>query len=177
MLFFIMGPTMNMLTNDEWGHIMSFIEKNNDKYNLLKVCKQMGDCNFYFYEQVHLTKISRSIWYDKFVNVMIDNLIILPLFVRKLTFGTQFNQSIKDCIPFDVTHLTFGYCFNQPIKDCIPFGVTHLIFGSCFNKPINNCIPPSVKYLEFKGKYKHPIKKSAITDIIIDGINIKKNEK
>jgi len=189
---------MNSLTNDEWSYIMSFIENNNDKCNLLKACKQMGSCNFYFYGLVHLIKISKSIWYDKFINVIVHDLVALPLHIKSLTFsyyfdlpikdyipssithlsfGYFFDQPIKDCIPSGVTHLSFGHWFTQPIKDCITLGVTHLTFGYRFNQPIKDCIPSSVKYLEFKGKYKHSIEKSAITDVIIDGINIKKIEK
>jgi len=158
---------MNLLTNDEWGYIMRFIEGNNDKYNLLRTCKQMGNCNFYFYGPVQLMKITKSIWFNNFINIDTND----------LTFDYLFNQPIKDCIPLGVTHLTFGSRFNQPINDCIPSSVTHLTFGYYFNQPIKDCIPPSVKYLEFNGKYRHPIENYMIPDIIVNGINIKKNEK
>jgi len=211
---------MDLLTNDEWSYIMEFIKDNNDKCNLLRICKQMGNCKFYFYERVYPKKYKRSMWYNKFINVIVDDLVTLPLHIKSLTFGycfnepikyyniplgvihltfgchfnqpindcipssvthltfgSYFNQPIKDCIPFSVTHLTFGYLFNQQIKDCIPLSVTHLIFGYLYNQPIKDCIPSSIKYLEFRGKYQHPIEKSMIYDIVINGVNIKKNEK
>jgi len=158
---------MNPLTNDEWGHIMSFIEKNNDKCNLLRVCKQMGDCNFFFYESINLVKIIKSNFYDKFINVTTDSLIRFPLSIKRLTFHYNFNQPIKDCIPFGVTHLTFGTYFNQPIKDCIPSGVTHLTFGNCFNQQIIDCIPSSVTHLTVGYHFSQPI----MTGIIINRKN------
>jgi len=168
---------MNIMA-DEWSYIMSFTENNNDKCNLLMVCKQMGNCNFYFYGLVCLTKINGSIWYDKFINVTINDLVTLPLHIKSLTFdkyfdkpingyipssithltfGSCFNQPIEDCIPSSVTHLTFGWDFNQPINDCIPLGVTHLTFDYRFNQSIKNCIPLSVTHLTFSGNFNQPI--------------------
>jgi len=156
-VFFIVQIIMNPLTTDEWSYIMSFIENNNDKYNLLKACKQMGNCKFYFYGLVYLQGIIRSSWYDNFINVIVNDLVTLPLHIKDLTFGHFFDKPINDYIPSCVTHLTFGTRFNQPINGCIPLGVTHLTFCHFFNQPINDCIPSSVTNLTFLGNYQHPI--------------------
>jgi len=141
---------MNPLTNDEWSHIMIFIEKNNDKYSLLRVCKQMSNCKFYFYESVSLTKINISAFYNYFINVIVSDLTYLPIFVKYLTFGDCFNQPINNCIPSSVTHLVFCWDFNQPIDNCIPSSVTHLVFCNKFNQPVKNNIPESVINLTFR---------------------------
>ena len=48
-----------------------------------------------------------------------------------------------------VTHLTFGTNFNQKIKDCIPPSVIYLTFMNQFPKFNKNHIPSTVKYLKF----------------------------
>ena len=80
-------------------------------------------------------------YYDCFENIKInDFLCVYPKKLRYLTFGSDFNKSIKDSIrsdapcvcqnsvfcknricqiPLSVTHLTFGFSFNQSIKDSI----------------------------------------------------------
>jgi len=184
-VFFIVKLIMNPLTNDEWSYIMSFIENNNDKCNLLRTCKQIGNCDFYFYGRICLKKVNGSTWYDKFINVIVDDFVTLsprgltptslaeglplggltPTSLARLTFGNYFNQPIKDYISFGVTHLTFGlthltfgFLFNQPINECIPLGVTHLTFGYYFNQPINDCIPLGVTHLTFGSCFNKPIK-------------------
>jgi len=184
---------MYPLTNDEWSYIMGFVEKNNDKCNLLKVCKRMSNCKFYFYGPVDLTTMNGSIWYDKFINVIVDDLVTLPLHIKSLTFGWNFNEPINNYIPFGVTHLKFGNWFNQPINNCIPPSVTHLTFGSHFNQPIKDCIPSSVTHLTFDVCFDQSIKDSIPSsvkyyefkkryDYLIENPNIpffriKKNEK
>jgi len=168
---------MDQLTSDEWSYIMSFIEKNADTCSLLRTCKGISNYKFYFYEEVHFRKIINSKLYDRFINVIISNLDNLPLSIKMLTFDYHFNQPIKDYIPLGVTHLIFGYYFDKPIKDCIPLGVTHLTFGYRFDQPINDYIPSSVEYLEFKGTYQHTVENVVTHNIMINGKNIKKNEK
>lgn len=95
--------------------------------------------------------------------IKIKNRILKKLYyssnsITHLTFGTYFNQEIKECIPNSVTHLTFGSEFNQKIKNCIPNSVTHLTFGFDFNQEIKTCIPNSVTHLTFGFKFNQEIK-------------------
>ena len=67
----------------------------------------------------------------------------LPVTLKKLTFGNNFNQSIHR-LPFYITVLEFGEKFNQPLfckgkKKCvcyIPQYVQYLTFGDYFNQPL-----------------------------------------
>jgi len=150
---------------------MGFIEKNDDKYNLLKVCKKIGNCNFYFYEQIKLTRINKSKWYDKFINVIVNDLVTLPSHIKMITFSADFDKPIENYIPSSVTHLTFGYFFDKPIENYISSSVTHLTFGHNFDQPINNCIPSSVTHLTFGYFFEQPIKDcipSSVTHLIFD---------
>jgi len=93
----------------------------------------------------------------KYVHHKAHTINIIP-FATHVTFGSLFNQSIKDSIPRSATHLTFGDSFNQLITSMtspghiiqhIPNSVTHLEFGCDFNQSIKNAIPNSVTHLTF----------------------------
>jgi len=59
----------------------------------------------------------------------------VPQTVTHLTFGSCFDQSIKDIIPPNVTHLTFRHYRRQIVK-LLPSTVTHLILDDDFEVPI-----------------------------------------
>ena len=106
-------------------------------------------------------------------NIIIGSINCLKYFdnLKSITFGSNFNQPIKDSIPGSVTHLTFGSDFNQPIKDSIPGSVTHLTFGWNFNQPIKDSIHGSVTHLTFGRNFNQPIKDSipeSVTHLIFD---------
>jgi len=182
MIFFILKSEMDQLTSDELSHIMSFIKRNNDKYNLLRVCKQMGNCRFYFYENIIQTEISESQFYNHFIDVTVNDTKKLPNSIKKLTFSVRFNNLIDNYIPLGVTHLTFNGYFKQLdskgnpssitqliIKDHIPSSVTHLQFGYNFNGRIDNCIPSGITHLTFGWNFNQPIKDcipSSVTHLI-----------
>ena len=64
-------PQTNPLTLDLWGHIMGFIERDQDKCHLLLTCKNISKIKFYFYEPIDNDKIMKSGWYDNFTQVVI----------------------------------------------------------------------------------------------------------
>jgi len=90
--------------------------------------------------------------------------------VTYLTFGNNFNQSIKDSIPMNVTHLTFRNNFNQPIKDSIPMNITHLTFGFYFDQKIKDNISLSVKKITLSKNCNGDLE-----EIIARGVEIEKN--
>ena len=121
--------------NDIYCYICSFL-RDLDKLNFLSVSSDMHilKSKIFFNDYVHINNIF-DIWYfDRFTHIITDRLVKYPKCLTHLTFGDDFNQDIKDCIPISVTHLTFGYYFNQNIKDCIPISVTHLTFGYFLTK-------------------------------------------
>jgi len=96
-----------------------------------------------------------SVTHLTFLNGTIDKYYIPPS-VMYLTFGSDFDQAIKD-IPESITHLTFGTRFDSSIK-YIPASVTHLTFGYCFNQSIEAIRTSSVKHLIFNHRFDQPIK-------------------
>ena len=130
------------LHNDIYCYICSF-SRNRDKLNFLSVSSVLHTLKFevYFNDCVHINKIISVQYFDRFTNIITDQLSIYPKCILHLTFGQIFNQDIKGCIPPSVTHLIFGEKFNYDIKDCIPSSVTHLTFGGKFNQDIKGCIP------------------------------------
>jgi len=145
---------------DVWGHIISFIDCDKPKCNLLLTCKWISKCDFHFNQKISIRIIRYSRWFDKFTNIIIPmkmDMIKLPLSVTRLEFGDRFNKSLKKYIPSTVTHLKFGDRFNQPINNCIPSSVTHLKFGHDYDQSIKNCIPSSVTHLNFGHEFDQHI--------------------
>lgn len=92
--------------------------------------------------------------------MQIDQLILLPQSVRKLSFDTNFNQPLAvGVLPSLVTHLTFGNCFNQSLYvGVLPSSMTHLIFGWDFDQSLEvEVLPSSLTHLIFGVKFNHPI--------------------
>ena len=65
-----------------------------------------------FYTQMRIKDIINLPYFDRFCNIIVENLTKpVPKYISHLTFGTCFDQTIKDYIPDSVTHVTFGVCF------------------------------------------------------------------
>lgn len=143
-----------------------------DKIRFLSTCKILHRLKkiFNYGELVDLENILHLSYRKAFINICINE--FLEFFdhnirikidknylsgVKKITFGSRFNRSIKGCIPESVTHLTLGFLFDQEITDSIPNSVTHLSFGEYFQRNIDNCIPTSVKFLKIHKRYKKNI--------------------
>eukprot|EP01132_Coremiostelium_polycephalum_P009033 gene9033-11065_t len=80
--------------------------------------------------------------------------------IRKLVFGTGFNQVLKPGdIPSTVEDLQFGYNFDQPlVPGVIPEGVLRLTLSVSFNQALySDSIPNSVTYLDMGKMYNRPI--------------------
>lgn len=166
---------MNPLTLDIWGYLTDFIDSNEDKYHLLITCKEISKCRFFFYDQINVRKIKKSLWFDNFTNIFYNYIITTPKFVTHLTLTInceiiipttvthlalvdKFDQPIKNLIPSSIIHLIFGTEFNQCIKGNIPDSVTHLTFGCEFNQSIKGGIPSSVKHLIFGYSFNRSVK-------------------
>ena len=105
---------------DIWEYLMRFINCNKDKCNLLITCKTISKCRFIFTGKVNIESITKSNWFDHFINVCVNKLSKLPPMITHLTFDDRFNKSIQSYIPSTVMHLTFGEDFDKPIKGHIP---------------------------------------------------------
>ena len=136
---------------DAWSHIAKFIERDKDRCHLMITCKEMLKCSIYFDKEIHIDKIRKLYFFNKFTNILVDELVTLSLSVTHLTFSHKFNQNINDCIPSSVTHLTLGYRFAQSIEK-ISSSVTHLTIHSyeIFKKCINGHISSSITHIFFK---------------------------
>lgn len=161
---------MNILPGEIWQIIIEFIETNKDKCRMLMTCKDMSKCKFYFRQFIHINnciKITKSIWYNYFTNILCDNTnISLPKYTKKMIFSEFFSGPIiNGFIPSTVTHVKFNSFFNRPINNCIPSSVKHLIFGSTFNRPIENYLPTSITHLTFGFRFNHPIKNNIPTSV------------
>jgi len=134
---------------DHWYHIASFIRNDKDKCKLMLTCKQISKYEFYFYDMILIDKIGKSIWFNKFTNILIYcNVQKLPLSINKLTFDEHFNSQITMKIPPTITHLSFGTYFQKSVDHCIPTSVIELTFGDYFGRSLEN-IPSSVITLNF----------------------------
>ncbi len=105
---------MDSLPLDVWGYLSEFIDNNTDKCNLMKTCKEISKCTFYFYDMIDCDKIIGSEWFDLFTFVYIkESITRLPLFVNQLHFGKKFRQSItQNNIPPTVYHIILAYYCN-----------------------------------------------------------------
>ena len=150
---------MDILLKDNIVEIIFHLD-DCDKINFLSINKGFRELinNIWFVNEIHHNKIKNLCYFNRFINVIIDDIDSIHTNITHLTFGWLFNQNIKDYIPSLVTHLTFGYDFNQGIKDCIPTSVTHLTFGWHFNQNIKDCIPSSVTHLTFGCDFNQNIK-------------------
>lgn len=153
---------------DIWGCILQFIKNNKDKCYLLVTCKGIFKCNFYFIQRIHIDKIGKLEWFDKFSNVemsMSHHLVKLPINTTSLMITTiesfpdpwSVNFLLKPFIPTSVTHLEFDWKFNKLLDDFIPSSVTHLKLGASFNQPIENCIPSSVIEIMFGARFNQSV--------------------
>jgi len=80
---------------DIWTVILSFIENNVDKFNLLISCKMIMQCPFTFNQAIHFFKIIDSSLFDKFTHVVVRNFNAIdkfPQLVEKidiLSYGAR----------------------------------------------------------------------------------------
>src|SRR5688572_14969247 len=86
-----------------------------NKIKLLSVTKSYHELKnkIIYNNKIKYNKINHLWYYDRFINVVVNKITILPKLITHLTFGYLFNQDIKGSIPESVTHLTFGSHFNQ----------------------------------------------------------------
>ena len=70
--------------------------------------------------------------------------------LQSLTLGENFNQSWKDVhLPSTLQHLTFGYRFDQPLDE-LPKELKSLRFGSLFNQSLEKVkLPEGLEHLTF----------------------------
>ena len=145
---------MDILPLDVWGYLIEFINNNKDKCRLLMTCKEISNCAFYFYGEIHIEKIEKSKWFDQFTNIFVWNTHEkLPTSIKKIRFWQQLNVSVDDFIPSTITHLKFGNEFNKPIKN-LPSSLIKLSFGNCFNQSIKGLLPSTLTQLKLGKHFK-----------------------
>ncbi len=100
------------------SYICDFIN-DSEKIILLSLNKELNNCkNLTFYRNAVNYETIANLWYfDNFINVIINNLTILPKFITHLTFGREFNQSIQNAIPASVTHLEIPIRYNSQLQN------------------------------------------------------------
>ena len=159
---------MDPLMIDIWGCILEFVKNNKDKCYLLMTCKEISKCNFCFTQRIHIDKIGKLEWFNKFTNIemsMSHYFTELPISTTNLMITTtesfpdpwSVNFLLKPYIPSTVTHLEFDWQFNKPLGDFIPSSVTHLKLGASFNQPIENSIPSSVVEIMFGARFNQSV--------------------
>ena len=80
-----------------------------EKLNLIECSKYANTLKnkFSLNEQhYYCTMIGKLSYYNRFTNLMLSQLITLPIGITHLIFGNNFNKAIKGAIPNSVTHLT-----------------------------------------------------------------------
>jgi hypothetical protein len=86
-----------------------------------------------------------------------------------LTFGDAFNLLVgPGVLPQSLTHLTFGRHFNQPIAmGVLPVGLTHLALGRDFNQPIAmGVLPAGLTHLTLGRDFNQPIAIGALPESV-----------
>src|SRR6185295_18181438 len=118
--------------------------KSSDILNIILSCQTIyKTCNIFilrrrieYTKTIHFDKNMLNsvirLLYNSNESMMIDRFPNL----KKLTFGCDFNQPLKEgYLPSNLTQLTFGWDFNQPLKEgYLPSNLTQLTFGYNFNK-------------------------------------------
>lgn len=162
--------SVNSLSWDIWGHIIEFIERDQDKCKLLMTCKNISNKQSYFHEPIDNNKIMKSRWYDNFTQVVVGNKIDkLPVAITHLYFSHIYVSRLRylpDNLPMTITHLIYGSTFKYEnrgsilhkfraedlyftkiFKNNIPSSVTHLTLNSCILLNKKYCIPKSITHL------------------------------
>jgi len=141
---------------DIWRYLSRWLDDINRLFIMI-TSKQMMRLDLLFEEEHHCKAIMGSSFYNNFINLKVDNVILifkkinlmLPNKIRKIKFSHSFNHSIKSgMIPETVTHLRFSSGFTRKIKPGrIPLSVTHLRFSYTYKHDITKCLPPKLTYL------------------------------
>jgi hypothetical protein len=143
-------------------HVCIFLE-DIDKINILLTSCSINKIKtkIYFNNKIHIKKILNHICYNRFTNIITDNVYNFPLNIKKLEFYNNFDKDIlsKSIIPNSITRLKFNRLFTSLIlPNCIPDSVTDLIFEKFTLDLQINSIPKSVislKFGEFFGRYSY----------------------
>ena len=89
-----------------------------------------------------------------------DYLLWLPETLERLTFGPNFNQSLKGVtFPNSLRSLTFDRSFNRSLQGVtLPSGLQSLTFGISFNHSLQRVtLPSGLKSLTFDGRFNHSL--------------------
>ena len=65
--------------------------------------------------QYKVSEIKELEHFDNFTDVYIDSDVLIPKWVKQITFSNGFNQDIKDINMYSVEHIIFGEKFNQNV--------------------------------------------------------------
>src|SRR5438477_76853 len=128
--------------------------KSSDILNIILSCQTIyRTCNIFVlrrrikytearhFDKNRLNSIIR-LFYDSYVSL--NNRLTKFPNLKKLTFGSHFNQSLKEgYLPSNLTQLTFGSYFTQQLKkEYLPSNLTELELGSLFNQSLKEgCMP------------------------------------
>ena len=127
---------------------------NTNQFNLIQINRMIWDLcisNYIHDKLVNINKKMPDYLIPRF-HILVENEINnLPMNIKYLTFGCNFNQPI--ILPDSLLHLTFGDNFNQPI--ILPDPLLHLTFGVNFNQSIT--LPDSLLHLTFGWYFNQPI--------------------
>jgi len=164
------------MNTDCWNIILQFIKSNKNKCNLLMTHKDMINCNVYFEEPIDLRNITKSTWFNNFINIIVNGKYDeLPLSTKYVTFGNRFKYSDKGIFPQSVTHVKLNKKYCESVKDLIPSSVTHLQIGNRINNGEIKNIPISIKELICDG-FIYDEKRGVIYDHLYDTTKIIFNE-
>lgn len=102
--------------------------------------------NYLFTASPNLKKLVLGHFFNRPINVVLNGIIMFPMGLTHLTFGSFFNKKIDFIPPYLLhLHLELG-SFNRKV-DHLPIGLLTLKLGHFFNQKINH-LPLSLKSLE-----------------------------
>ncbi|EGC30454.1 hypothetical protein DICPUDRAFT_83606 [Dictyostelium purpureum] len=148
-------------------------------------CKISSLKEFYYHP---MREYISNLTFDQDFNEKIPRNLLLSPTIKAITFGYQFNHTIKEfrvpnsvieicfghcfdkllvkgMIPSSVKTLTLGHMFNQELipNQSIPNGILNLTLGYGFNKNIQvNSIPFSVTSLELGHSFNKPLSRKVL---------------
>jgi hypothetical protein len=104
----------------------------------------------------YLSKIPNTVQHLIFTDSFAKDIYKLPLELKSLTFGYEFNCDISNVNWSSyilLTSITFGYSYNQCLSNVKwPLNVTHLSFGCNFNQEL--CLPELLEVLLLNSPYE-----------------------
>ena len=137
------------LYKDVWEIIISCVETNSDKFNILITCKDFLNYQCIFNQAVSIHKIRESKWFDKFTNVNIDDREYIPKNDQEFPLIVEKINIIFNCYDYSVSNKLISFQKPSSLQYHIPLSTKKI--SLVYSRP--NRRYPTAKIIEISWNY------------------------